>query len=74
MDIGSIKLLAAAFAVLPLFGVGLGLGNLFSTMLSSIARNPDVKDELYSRGMLGCVMIELIGLLAFGLAMVILYG
>lgn len=74
MDLATIKPIAAALAVLPMLGVGLGMGNLFSTLLSSIARNPDVKDELFSRSILGTVMIELIGLLCFVLALLILYA
>lgn len=74
MDSTSLKYIAAALALFPLFGVGLGLGNLFSTYLASIARNPDEKQELFSRALLGVVMVELLALLSFVVSMLILRG
>lgn len=69
----STKLIAAALAVLPILGVGIGLGNFFSSWLNAIARNPDVSGELFSRGIIGAAMIELLGLLSFILALLILF-
>lgn len=73
MDLSTIKPIAAAIALLPIIGVSIGLGNLFSTYLSSIARNPDVKGELFTRAMMGAALMELGTLIAFVLAMLILF-
>jgi F-type H+-transporting ATPase subunit c len=73
MDIGAAKLIGAGIAVLPLFGVGIGLGNLFSSLIKSIARNPSAKNDLVSSSMLCFALVESIALLAFVVAMIILF-
>lgn len=74
METESIKLIAAGISVLPLFGVGLGLGKLFSSLIESISRNPSAKNDLVSTGMLSFALLESIALLAFVVAMIILFA
>ncbi len=73
MDVAAAKLIGAGIAVIALFGVGLGLGNLFSSLIKSIARNPAAKNDLMSTGMLCFALVESIALLAFVVAMIILF-
>jgi F-type H+-transporting ATPase subunit c len=73
MDIGGAKVIGAGLAVLPLFGVGLGLGRLFSSVIKSIARNPSTKNDLVSTSMICFALLESIALLAFVVAMLILF-
>jgi F-type H+-transporting ATPase subunit c len=73
MDIGAAKLIAAGIAVLPLFGVGLGLGRLFSSLIESIGRNPSAKGDLMTSGTLCFTFLESVALLAFVVAMLILF-
>ena len=65
--------LAAGLAVLPLYGVGIGLGNLFSSWLEAVARNPSTKDDLFPIGALGFALIEAIALFALLVAFIILF-
>lgn len=74
MDVASVKLIAAGIAVLPLFGVGLGLGKLFASLIESISRNPSAKGDLTSTGILSFALLESIALLAFVVAMIILFA
>lgn len=74
MDIGAAKMIGAGLATLALLGVGLALGNLFSTLISSIARNPSAKSDLLPVGLLGFALTESIALLAFIVAMLILFS
>ena len=73
MDAGAAKLIGAGISVIALLGVGIGLGNLFSSLIQSIARNPSAKNELMSTSMLCFALIESIALLAFVVAMIILF-
>ncbi len=73
MDIAAAKLIGAGLATIALLGVGIGLGNLFSSLISSIARNPSVKNDLSSVGLLGFALTESIALMAFVIAMLILF-
>ena len=74
MDIGAAKMIGAGLATFALLGVGLALGNIFSTLISSIARNPSAKNDLFPVGLLGFALTESIALLAFIVAMLILFS
>lgn len=73
MDIEAAKMIGAGLAVLALFGVGIGLGNIFSNLINSIARNPSAKGEVFTVGLIGFALTESIALLAFVVAMIILF-
>ena len=68
-----IRLLAAALAVLPLFGVALALGKIFSDWISSIARNPGAGETVQPVGLLGFALTEAIALFALIIAFIILF-
>jgi F0F1-type ATP synthase membrane subunit c/vacuolar-type H+-ATPase subunit K len=73
MDIQAAKFIGAGLATIALLGVGIGIGNLFSNLISSIARNPSMKSELFPIGLLGFALTESIALMAFVIAMLILF-
>lgn len=73
MDVGSAKLIAAGIATLALFGVGIGIGNIFSSLISAISRNPSLKKELMPIGMLGFALTESIALFALLVVMLLLF-
>jgi F0F1-type ATP synthase membrane subunit c/vacuolar-type H+-ATPase subunit K len=74
MDVNAAKMIGAGLAVFALLGVGIGLGNIFSTLIASIARNPAAKNDLFPVGLLGFALTESIALLAFIVAMLILFA
>lgn len=69
----SARFLAAALTVIALYGVGTSMGNLFSTWLDAIARNPEAADKMRPTGMLGFALTESIGLFALLIALLILF-
>ncbi|MBW7911396.1 MAG: F0F1 ATP synthase subunit C [Alphaproteobacteria bacterium] len=68
MELESAKMIGAALAVLPLFGVGLGLGMLFSSIINAIGRNPSVAPTVKGAGLLYFALIEATGLFALLIA------
>ncbi|MDY0008530.1 MAG: F0F1 ATP synthase subunit C [Bdellovibrionales bacterium] len=74
MDLASAKMIGAALAVLPLFGVGLGLGMLFSSIINAIGRNPSVASTVKGAGLLYFALIEATGLFALLIALIVLLG
>lgn len=74
MEVESMKLLAAAIAVLPLLGVGLALGNLFGNIISAIGRNPSVAGEVKGVGLLYFALIEAVALFALLISFIILFN
>lgn len=73
LSVDAARYLGAAIAVIALYGVGVSMGNFFSTWLSSIARNPEAQDKMQSTGLLGFALIESIGLFALLIALLILF-
>lgn len=73
MDLEAARMLGAGLAVVALMGVGIGLGNIFSNLINSIARNPSAKNEVFTIGLIGFALTESIALLAFVVAMIILF-
>ena len=60
MEAEAAKLLGAGIAMIALAGVGIGMGNIFASLISSIARNPSARDEVFGIGILGFALTEAI--------------
>lgn len=73
MEVEAAKLIGAAIAVLPLFGVGLALGNLFSSVINAIGRNPSVEASVKGTVLLYFALVEAIALFALVVALLILF-
>jgi len=73
MDVSAAKEIGAGIAVIALAGVGIGLGNIFSTLVSSIARNPAARPHVFGLGMLGFALTEAVALYALLIAFLILF-
>ena len=73
MDIGAAREIGAGIAMIALTGVGIGLGNIFSTLVSSIARNPAARPHVFGLGMLGFALTEAVALYALLIAFLILF-
>ena len=74
MDVEAAKRIGAGIAVLSLFGVGIGIGNIFSALISSIARNPAARDSVFGIGILGFALTEAIALFALVVALLMLFA
>ena len=73
MEVKVARMIGAALAVLPLFGVGLAIGQIFSTAISSIARNPSIKKDVLPIAILGFALTEACALFALLIAFMILF-
>ncbi|MDR2267834.1 MAG: F0F1 ATP synthase subunit C [Holosporaceae bacterium] len=73
MSTEAARMFAAALAILVLYGVGTAMGNLFSTWISAVARNPEANDKVRFMGMLGFALTESIALFALLVALLILF-
>lgn len=73
MDVSAAREIGAGIAVIALAGVGVGLGNIFSTLVSSIARNPASRQHVFGLGMLGFALTEAVALFALLIAFLILF-
>lgn len=74
MEVDAVKLIAAAIALIPMFGVALALGNIFSSYNDAVSRNPTAAGELDKKFFISAALTEALALLAFALAAYILVG
>ena len=73
MDVTSAKLIGAGLAAIGLGGVGIGIGNIFGTLVSSIARNPAARDQVFGIGILGFALTEAVALYALMVSFLLLF-
>lgn len=73
MELAAAKAIGAGLAVIALAGVGVGIGNIFAALVSSIARNPMARDQVFGLGILGFALTEAIALFALLIAFMILF-
>ena len=64
MDLAAAKLLAGAIALIPLAGVGVGLGNIFSSYNEAVGRNPNAAEILEKKFFLMFALTEALAIFA----------
>jgi F-type H+-transporting ATPase subunit c len=73
MDPVAAKYIGAGLAAVGLGLAALGVGNVFAQFLSAALRNPSAADSQQGRLFIGFAAAELLGLLAFVVAMILLF-
>jgi F-type H+-transporting ATPase subunit c len=73
MDVAAAREIGAGIAVIALMGVGIGIGNIFATLIASVARNPAARGDVFGIGILGFALTEAVALFAMLIAFLILF-
>ena len=73
MDLAAAKMIGAGIATIALFGVGIGIGNIFSTLISTVGRNPSVQQRVFPFAIIGFALTEAVALFALLIAFLILF-
>jgi len=71
--VAAFKALGAGLAVIALAGVGVGIGSIFSSMVTAVGRNPAARDSVFPIGILGFALTEAVALFALLIAFLILF-
>ena len=74
MDIEAMKYLAAALALLPIAGVGIALGMIFSSYNNAVGRNPAATEQLDKKFFLTFAFTEALAIFALVVSLIILFG
>ncbi len=74
MEVAAAKLIGAGLAAIGVIGAGVGIGSIFASFISSVARNPAARGDVFPMTMLGFALVEAIALYALVVALVILFG
>ncbi|WP_221792181.1 F0F1 ATP synthase subunit C [Aquisediminimonas sediminicola] len=73
MDAEAAKFIGAGIAAVGVSIAALGVGNVFGSFLEGALRNPAAADGQQGRLFIGFAAAELLGLLAFVIAMILLF-
>ena len=73
MDLAAAKMIGAGLAMIALFGVGIGIGNIFSTLIATVGRNPSVQQRVFPFAIIGFALVEAVALFALLIAFLILF-
>jgi ATP synthase F0 subunit c len=74
METEAVKLLAGAIALLPLFGVGIGLGMIFSSYNEAVGRNPGAAELLDKKFFLTFALTEALAIFALVIALYLVFA
>ncbi len=73
MEIEAARMIGAGIATIALFGVGTGIGHIFSTLISTVGRNPSVQQRVFPYAIVGFALVEAVALYALLIAFLILF-
>jgi F-type H+-transporting ATPase subunit c len=73
MGLDAAKMIGAGLAVIALFGVGIGIGNIFSTLIATVGRNPSVQQRVFPFAIIGFALVEAVALFALLISFLILF-
>jgi F-type H+-transporting ATPase subunit c len=74
MDAMSLKYIGVGLMAIGMLGAAIGVGNIFSSLLASIARNPSTSDQLQKMALIGAGLTEAMGLFSFVIAMLLIFS
>lgn len=73
MDIEVARMFAAALALIPLFGVALSLGRIFSSYNEAVGRNPSSAELLDKKFFISFALTEALAIFALLISIIILF-
>ena len=74
MDLAAAKVIGAGLAAIGVGFAAQGVGNVFGSFLEGALRNPSAADSQQGRLFIGFAAAELLGLIAFVVAIIILFA
>lgn len=74
MELEAVKILAGALALLPLTGIGIGLGMIFSSYNEAVGRNPGAAELLNKRFMFTFAVTEALAIFALLIAFYLVFA
>ena len=73
MELEAARMIGAGLATFALLGVGLGIGNIFSTLIATVGRNPSVQQRVFPFAIIGFAFVESIALFSLLIAFLVLF-
>ena len=69
-----LKFIAIGLMAFGLLGAALAIGNVFSSLLSGISRNPEAENKMSKYAYVGAGLAESIGLFALVISLILIFS
>jgi len=73
MEAAAAKLIGAGLAAIGVIGAGIGIGSIFASFISAVARNPAAAPNVTPMTWIGFALVEAIALYALVIALLVLF-
>ena len=73
MEVEAAKLIGAGLATIGLAGVGAGVGIVFGSLITAVARNPSLRGVYFTYAIMGFALSEAMGLISLMMAFLIIF-
>ncbi|RZI47520.1 F0F1 ATP synthase subunit C [Rickettsiales endosymbiont of Peranema trichophorum] len=73
MDGEGLKYIGVGLTAIGMLGAAIGVGNIFSSLINGLARNPSVEPALMRSAYIGAGLSEAMGLFSFVIALILLF-
>ncbi len=74
MDATAAKFIGAGLAAIGMIGAGIGVGNVWASLIATVGRNPAAKADVAVFGWIGFAVTEAIALFALIVSLILLYA
>ena len=74
MEASAAKFIGAGLAAIGMIGSGIGVGNIWANLISTVGRNPAAKANVELYGWIGFAVTEAIALFALVVALMVLFA
>ncbi|AVM74751.1 F0F1 ATP synthase subunit C [Magnetospirillum gryphiswaldense] len=74
MEASAAKFIGAGLAAIGMIGSGIGVGNIWSSLIATVGRNPAAKANVELYGWIGFAVTEAIALFALVVALMVLFA
>lgn len=74
MEPAAAKLIGAGLAAIGMIGSGIGVGNVWASLIATVGRNPSAKGAVETYGWIGFAVTEAIALFALVVALLVLFS
>ena len=74
MEAEAAKMIGAGLAAIGMIGSGIGVGNIWASLIATVGRNPAAKSNVELYGWIGFAVTEAIALFALVVALIVLFS
>jgi F-type H+-transporting ATPase subunit c len=74
MEAAAAKMIGAGLAAIGMIGSGIGVGNIWASLIATVGRNPAATQNVELSGWIGFAVTEAIALFALVVALILLFA